>query len=60
MLSQESHTNPLIKDLKGDNEILCGILSEQVMGMSANRYFIFNLMDEERLGPHKLYKHIVK
>ena len=46
------------KDMKEDNEYLCGVLSEQVMGMSANRYFIFNFMDESRLGPHKLYKHI--
>lgn len=46
------------KDMKEDNEYLCGILSEQVMGMSANRYFIFNFMDESRLGPHKTYKHI--
>ena len=46
------------KDMKEDNEYLCGVLSERVMGMSANRYFIFNFMDESRLGPHKLYKHI--
>lgn len=39
-------------------DLLCGVLSEQVMAMPANRYFIFNLMDEERLGEHKLYKYI--
>ena len=47
-----------VKDMKEDNEYLCGVLSEQVMGMSANRYFIFNFIDEERLGPHKTYKYI--
>lgn len=46
------------KDVKEDGELICGILSEQIMAMPANRYFIFNFMDESRLGPHKLYKHI--
>ena len=26
--------------------------------MPANRYFIFNFMDEQRLGPYKYYKYI--
>lgn len=39
-------------------ELICGIQTENVMAMPANRYFIFNLMDEERLGEHKLYKYI--
>ena len=47
------------KDLKGEQLCLCGVHTEQVMAMPANRYFIFNLMDEERLGPHKAYRHIV-
>lgn len=46
------------KDIKGEQEYLCGILTEQIMAMPANRYFIFNLMDESRLGPHKAYRHI--
>ena len=37
---------------------ICGILTEQIMAMPANRYFIFNLLPEERLGPHKAYQHI--
>ena len=48
----------IYKDVKEDGELICGILSEQIMAMPANRYFIFNFMDESRLGPHKLYKHI--
>lgn len=46
------------KDVKEDGELICGILSEQIMAMPANRYFIFNFIDESRLGPHKAYKHI--
>lgn len=46
------------KDIKEDGKFICGILSEQIMAMPANRYFIFNFMDESRLGPHKTYKHI--
>ena len=46
------------KDTLNGGEPICGILSEQVMAMPANRYFIFNLLDEARLGPHKAYKHI--
>ena len=46
------------KDIKEDGELICGILSEQIMAMPANRYFIFNFIDESRLGPHKAYKHI--
>lgn len=41
-----------------DSQYICGILSEQIMGMPANRYFIFNFIDEERLGEHKCYQHI--
>lgn len=47
------------KDLKDEQSYLCGIYTEQIMAMPANRYFIFNLMNEERLGPHKAYRHIV-
>jgi hypothetical protein len=28
------------------------------MAMPANRYFIFNFLDEERLGAHKVVKQI--
>ena len=49
----------VFKDIKDEQVPLCGIMTEQVMAMPANRYFIFNLMDESRLGPHKSYKHIV-
>lgn len=37
---------------------ICGILTENVMAMPANQYYIFNFMDESRLGPHKAFKHI--
>ena len=47
------------KDLKNEQLCLCGIHTEQIMAMPANRYFIFNFMDEERLGPYKAYRHIV-
>ena len=46
------------KDTTNGGELICGILTEEIMAMPANRYFIFNLLDEERLGPHKVYKHI--
>ena len=39
-------------------EYVCGILTENIMAMPANRYFIFNFLEEERLGPHKAVKHI--
>ena len=42
-----------------NGEYICGILSENIMAMPANRYFIFTLLPEERLGPHKQYKEIV-
>ena len=48
----------IYKDLLNNGEPICGIYTEIVMAMPANRYFIFNFMDESRLGPHKLYKHI--
>lgn len=46
------------KDIANGGEPVCGILSEQIMAMPANRYFIFNFLDEERLGPHKQYQYI--
>ena len=46
------------KDISNNGEAVCGVLSEQIMAMSANRYFIFNFLDEERLGPHKIIKQI--
>lgn len=46
------------KDTLNEGQPICGILSENVMAMPANRYFIFNFMDEERLGPHKQYQYI--
>lgn len=39
-------------------QLICGVLSENIMAMPANRYFIFNFIDEERLGPYKQYKYI--
>lgn len=48
----------IYKDIANNGIPVCGILSEQVMAMPANRYFIFELIDEERLGPHKVVKHI--
>lgn len=48
----------IYKDISNNGEPICGILSEQIMAMPANRYFIFNFIDEERLGPHKQYKYI--
>ena len=48
----------IYKDIANGGEPVCGILSEQIMAMPANRYFIFELIDEERLGPHKVVKHV--
>jgi len=48
----------IYKDIPNNGEPICGILSEQIMAMPANRYFIFNFIDEKRLGPHKIVKHI--
>ena len=42
-----------------NNEPICGVLTENIMAMPANRYFIFNFMDGSRLGQHKAYKYIV-
>ena len=39
-------------------QLICGILSENIMAMPANRYFIFNFLDEKRLGAHKIIKQI--
>ena len=47
----------IYKDLKTGKEI-CGILTEEIMGTNCNRYFIFELMEEERLGPEKVIKYI--
>ena len=47
----------IYKDIQ-TGESICGVLTEQVMAMPANRYFIFSFLDEERLGPHKVYKYI--
>ena len=49
----------IYKDIPNNGEPICGILSENIMAMPANRYFIFNFMDEDRLGPYKAYRHIV-
>lgn len=46
------------KDIANGGEPVCGILSEQIMAMPANRYFIFDFIDESRLGPHKQYQYI--
>lgn len=46
------------KDISNNGEAICGVLSENIMAMPANRYFIFNFLDEERLGPHKVIKQI--
>ena len=46
------------KDIANGGEPVCGILTEQVMAMPANRYFIFDFIDESRLGPHKQYQYI--
>lgn len=48
----------IYKDIVNGGEPICGILSEQIMAMPANRYFIFNFLPEERLGPHKQYQYI--
>lgn len=42
-----------------NNEAICGILTENIMAMPANRYFIFNFMDENRLRQYKTYKYVV-
>ena len=48
----------LYQDAKQENLFICGVLTEQIMAMPANRYFIFNFLEEERLGPHKQYQYI--
>ena len=48
----------IYRDLANEGQPICGILTEQIMAMPANRYFIFNFIDEERLGPHKQYQYI--
>ena len=45
------------KDIK-ENEEICGQEITQIMGQNCSRYFIFNFMNEERLGPHKTYQYI--
>ena len=45
------------KDIQSREDI-CGILTEEIMGTEARRFFIFNFIDEERLGPHKVIRHI--
>lgn len=45
------------KDIK-ENEEICGQEITQIMGQNCSRYFIFNFVDEERLGPHKTYQYI--
>ena len=46
------------KDIKDNGTPICGILSEEIMAMPATRYFIFNFLNEERLGQYKTYKYI--
>ena len=41
------------------NVPVCGIETVEVMGTNMNRYFIFELLDEELLGEHKTYRKIV-
>ena len=48
----------LYQDAKQENLFICGVLTEQIMAMPANRYFLFNFLEEERLGPHKQYQYI--
>lgn len=45
------------KDIQTGAQI-CGILTEQIMGTDCNRYFIFNFMDENRLGAYKTTQYI--
>ena len=46
------------KDTINGGESICGILTEEIMAMPANRYFIFSFLPEERLGPYKQYQYI--
>ena len=45
------------KDIQ-TREDICGVLTEEVMGTEARRFFIFNFIDESRLGPHKTIQYI--
>ena len=45
------------KDLITGFEI-CGYETTQIMGTDCNRFFIFNFMEEERLGNYKTTKYI--
>ena len=40
-------------------EPVCGTETYDIMGQKCIRYFIFNFLEEERLGKHKIIKHIV-
>lgn len=47
----------IYKDMIENIEI-CGFLTENVMATDAKRYFIFNFIDESRLGKPKYVKNI--
>ena len=38
---------------------VCGILSEDIMGMKCTRFFIFEFLPEERLGDELVIKEII-
>ena len=46
------------KDIR-TGEPICGTETYDIMGQKCTRYFIFNFLEDERLGKHKIIKHIV-
>lgn len=45
-------------DITDNNKEICGYHTEEIMGMPANDYYIFNFIDEERLSEPKTYEYI--
>lgn len=45
-------------DITDNNKKICGFRTEEVLGMPANEYYIFDFIDEGRLGPEKTYQYI--
>ena len=49
---QENYT-VYVDITSADHEPICGIEEQDIMGTKARKFFIFNLLNEERLGEYK-------
>lgn len=58
-LEEERTESQLIYRDKLTGNKVCGIEIQEHNHITFYRYFIFEFLDEERLGPHKGYKQIV-